>query len=80
MTDKEKLILDIENLLNSYSNENSTQINPALLEFMDENTLKDILKTLLIQKEELSKPDEEWLNQFKKIKNWKKCNFFAIFY
>ena len=69
MTDKEKLILDIENLLNSYSNENSTQINPALLEFMDENTLKDILKTLLIQKEELSKPDEEWLNQFKKIKN-----------
>ncbi len=67
LTNKEKLIQEIQNLLNSYDNQNTTSINPSLLEFMDEISLKQILEDLLIQKEQLATPDEEWLQQFKKI-------------
>ncbi|PHQ65711.1 MAG: hypothetical protein COB99_02465 [Sulfurimonas sp.] len=63
---KEQLIEDIQNLLNSYDNENSTSINPDLLEFMDEKTLISIIDSLLTQKEESKEPDTEWLEKFKK--------------
>jgi len=65
---KEKLILDIQQLLNSYDGVSQTSINPALLEFMDEQTLLDVIDSLLTQKENLD-VDIEWLEQFKKEEN-----------
>ena len=67
-TKKEQLIDDIQNLLNSYSGLNPTSINPALLEFMDETTLKDIIGSLLDEKEQLHDVDKQWLEQFKSEK------------
>ncbi|MCK9490457.1 MAG: hypothetical protein M0Q24_00075 [Sulfurimonas sp.] len=66
---KKQLITDIQNLLNSYNTDNTTSINPSLLEFMDENTLISIIDSLLNQKENLIKADEEWLEKFKKYDN-----------
>jgi len=66
MSTKQQLIEDIQNLLNSYDNINSTSINPALLEFMDETTLIQIIDNLLTQKEHEKETDTEWLEQFKK--------------
>jgi len=65
-SNKKQLIEDIQNLLNSYNNENTTTINPDLLEFMDEKTLIDIIDSLLNQKEESKEPDTQWLEKFKK--------------
>ncbi|MDH4943929.1 hypothetical protein [Sulfurimonas sp. C5] len=62
---KEKLIQDIQNLLNSYEGGSNTSINPALLEFMDEKTLIGIIDSLLDQKEDSKEADVEWLEQFK---------------
>ena len=64
-TRKEQLIEDIEKLLNTYNGVRPTSINPALLQFMDENTLVSIIDSLLDQKEENANPDEEWLEKFK---------------
>lgn len=69
MTNKEELILDIQNLLNSYTNIKPTTIEPALLTFMDEETLKRIISDLLYQKEQEKNADLEWLEQFKKYIN-----------
>lgn len=66
MTKKEELILDIQNLLNSYRDIHKTVINPQLLEFMDEESLKSIIHSLLDQKESLMASDVEWLEKFKK--------------
>jgi hypothetical protein len=66
MNKKEELILDIQNLLNNYDDENSTNINPDLLQFMDEETLISIIDTLLNQKEASKELDVEWLETFKK--------------
>ena len=66
MSTKQELIIDIQNLLNSYDNVNSTSINPDLLEFLDEKTLLNIVESLLNQKEEAKKSDLEWLEKFKK--------------
>jgi hypothetical protein len=64
---KEELIKDIETLLNSYDDKlPRTQINPALLAFMDEETLKSIIGSLLRQKENVNEDNKEWLEQFKK--------------
>lgn len=64
---KKQLIEDIELLLNSYQGEvPPTSINPALLEFMDEETLKNIIDSLLRQKETVNEDSLEWLEQFKK--------------
>ncbi|MCJ7766171.1 MAG: hypothetical protein MUP09_09570 [Thiovulaceae bacterium] len=64
---KEELISDIETLLNSYGDEvPPTVINPALLAFMDEETLKSIIGSLLRQKENVNEDNREWLEQFKK--------------
>ena len=65
-SNKKQLIEDIQNLLNSYDNENTTAINPDLLEFMDDKTLISIIDSLLNQKEESKEPDTEWLEKFKK--------------
>jgi hypothetical protein len=66
MTRKQQLIIDIQNLLNTYSGIPQTFINPDLLEFMDEDTLVSIIDSLLTQKEELKESDLEWLEKFKK--------------
>ena len=66
MSEKQKLINDIQNLLNSYKGESITTINPHLLEYMDEKDLKKIIEDLLIQKENLMQTNTEWLEQFKK--------------
>ena len=66
MSRKAELINDIENLLNNYNDENTTVINPDMLEFMDEDTLLSIIDTLLTQKEASKETDLEWLETFKK--------------
>jgi len=66
MSRKEQLIQDIQNLLNSYDGVHETSVNPDLLEFMDENTLINIIDSLLIQKENAKELDTQWLEQFKK--------------
>ena len=63
-TTKEKLINDIQNLLNTYEGIPPTSINPNLLQFMDETTLKEIIGNLLTQKEDAEEIDIEWLKQF----------------
>ncbi|WP_295005787.1 hypothetical protein [Sulfurimonas sp.] len=65
MTRKEKLIDDIQKLLNTYEGGSQTHIDPTLLEFMDENTLLNIVDSLLVQKEASKESDIEWLEQFK---------------
>ncbi|OIP53158.1 MAG: hypothetical protein AUK54_09620 [Helicobacteraceae bacterium CG2_30_36_10] len=69
MSTKKQLIEDIQNLLNSYDGDNTTTINPDLLEFMDEKTLISIIDSLLTQKEDAKEPDMEWLEKFKKYNN-----------
>jgi hypothetical protein len=69
MSDKAALILDIQNLLNSYEGIQPTSINPDLLEFMDRETLLSIIDSLLTQKEDSKKSDLEWLEKFKKSNN-----------
>ena len=66
MNRKEQLIEDIQNLLNTYENVGETSINPDLLAFMDEDTLINIIDSLLVQKEEVTKANMEWLEKFKK--------------
>ncbi|MBN2816950.1 MAG: hypothetical protein JXQ67_09720 [Campylobacterales bacterium] len=68
MSSKEDLINDIQNLLNTYEGIHKTAINPALLEFMDEGTLKNIIGSLLDQKEQLQDSNIQWLEQFKSNK------------
>ena len=67
MSKKEQLINDIQNLLNTYEGIHRTDINPNLLEFMDENTLISIIDSLLKQKEDAKESDISWLEKFKKI-------------
>jgi hypothetical protein len=69
MDNKTKLISDIENLLNNYDGIPSTSINPDLLDFMDEETLKQIISSLLDEKEQLQAVDTVWLEKFKTEKN-----------
>lgn len=64
MSTKAELIADIEKLLNSYGGD--THINPDLLAFMDAQSLKEIIGSLLEQKEKVSESNKEWLEQFKK--------------
>lgn len=70
MTERKKqLITDIQNLLNSYDVKKSTSINPSLLEFMDEETLINIIDSVLTQKDNHVQADEKWLEKFKKYDN-----------
>jgi len=66
MSTKQELIADIEKLLNSYDGQPPTHINPDLLSFMDEQTLRFIILSLLEQKEKTVESNLEWLEQFKK--------------
>ena len=66
LSEKEKLIKDIQQLLNEYEGGSVTQINPALLEYMSEDELKAIIDDLLRQKESFVESHVEWLNRFKK--------------
>ena len=63
---KDDLIKDIEQLLNSYDNVNSTSINPEMLAFMDEKSLLSIIDSLLKSKERVNEENSEWLEKFKK--------------
>ena len=62
---KHQLIADIETLLNSYEGGSVTHIDPSMLEFMDEDTLKSIIDSLLRQKEKAVESNLDWLEQFK---------------
>lgn len=66
MNTKEKLIKDIENLLNDHGDVSRTSINNDLLQFMSETDLKEIISSLLIQKDNQFDTNREWLKQFKK--------------
>ncbi len=65
MSTKAQLIEDIQNLLNTYDGIGKTDINPTLLEFMDQDTLLSIIDSLLNQKEDNKESDIEWLEKFK---------------
>ena len=65
MSTKAQLIKDIQNLLNTYDGIAKTDINPTLLEFMDQDTLLSIIDSLLNQKEDNKESDIEWLEKFK---------------
>ena len=65
MSTKAQLIEDIQNLLNTYDGVAKTDINPSLLEFMDQATLLSIIDSLLNQKEDNKESDIEWLEKFK---------------
>jgi hypothetical protein len=65
MERKKQLIEDIQNLLNTYDGVKTTDINPTLLEFMDEDTLVNIISSLLDQKEDSKSADTQWLEKFK---------------
>jgi len=69
MSSKAELIRDIQKLLNSYSDTTTTKINPDLLEFMDEVTLKSIINNILDQQEHVNEDNREWLEQFKTDKH-----------
>jgi hypothetical protein len=62
-----QLIDDIQNLLNRYDGLQATSINPAFLEFMDRETLLEIIASLLKQQENITQDNLEWLQQFKTI-------------
>jgi len=68
MNTKVRLIEDIQNLLNTYDTASTTSINPNLLEFMDVATLKNIIGSLLDQKEALKESNIQRLEQFKSNK------------
>jgi len=63
----EQLITDIQNLLNRYDGLNPTTINPKFLEFMDRETLLQIISSLLKQQENTNEDNIEWLQKFKTI-------------
>jgi len=66
MSQKEELLHDIEKLLNSFDDKNTTSINPQMLQFMDEASLKSIINSILNSREHLSENTKEWLETFKK--------------
>lgn len=68
MDRKDRLINDIQNLLNTYEGIHKTSINPDLLKFMDEDSLLSIISSLLDQKEASKESDMEWLEKFKTYK------------
>lgn len=67
-TTKEQLLNDIENLLNRYDGLNPTQINPELLQFLDRQTLINIIDSILRQQEKTNESNIDWLEQFKQYK------------
>ena len=68
MQEKEKLIQDIQNLLNTHSGLKDSIISTDMLKFMDKKSLIDIITLLLDKKESMLSDNEEWLNSFKSVK------------
>ena len=68
MQEKEKLIKDIQNLLNTHDGIKDSTINVNMLEFMDEASLISIIGLLLDKKDSMLKDNIEWLNSFKNVK------------
>jgi hypothetical protein len=64
-TKKRELITEIQNLLNTHKDVMQTQIDPKLLEFMSEEELRNIIGSLLDQKEQQREDNKTWLEKFK---------------
>ena len=60
---KEEMLSEITTLLNEYGE--GSNINPSVLEFLEENDLFEIKKSLIESKKH-HLDDLEWLQQFKK--------------
>lgn len=63
---KETLLADIEKLI-SYGGSEGRTIDPALLAYLEEESLLSIRKKLLERVGTLSEEDKVWLQQFKKF-------------
>jgi len=68
MQEKEKLIQDIQNLLNRHDGIKDSVINVEMLEFMDKESLLSIIGLLLDKKETILQDNKDWLNNFKMVK------------
>ena len=66
--EKEKLIKDIQNLLNTHGGIKDSTINVNMLEFMDKASLISIIELLLDKKESMLNDNLDWLNTFKNVK------------
>ena len=62
---KEEILSEIEKLM-SYGREDANIMNPALLKYMDKESLLSIRDKLVERVGKLSDKDKEWLQQFKK--------------
>ena len=62
--DKKRLLEELRELL-AYGNE-APEIDPALLEYLDESTLDTMLKRLKEKHSRLTEEDREWLAQFRR--------------
>ena len=70
MANKEQLLGDIEKLLNAYPDAlSATTIDTTVLEFLDEESLKGIITSLLEHNENVVEENREWLTQFKSEEN-----------
>lgn len=67
MQTKEELLKEIESLL-SYKPEDTLEINPNYLEYLELESLESIKKELMEKVGKLKEEDKEWLQQFKKYK------------
>jgi len=65
MQTKKELLKEIEALL-SYKPDDTLEINPNYLDYLEIEDLESIKKSLLAKIGKLSQEDIEWLQQFKK--------------
>jgi len=65
MQTKKELLKEIEALL-SYKPDDTLEINPNYLDYLEMEDLESIKKNLLAKIGKLSQEDIEWLEQFKK--------------
>jgi len=65
MQTKKELLKEIEALL-SYKPDDTLEINPNYLDYLEMEDLESIKKNLLAKIGKLSQEDIEWLQQFKK--------------
>lgn len=67
MQTKEELLSDIEKLLN-HTPEQTTNINPNYLEYLEHSDLLSIKNNLIKRLGKLNEQDIAWLEQFKTVK------------
>ena len=65
MQTKKELLKEIEALL-SYKPDDTLEVNPNYLDYLEMEDLESIKKNLLAKIGKLSQEDIEWLEQFKK--------------